>query len=88
MYPSNEKRAAWAEEGIRAYALAKSTTSRADYDPLEYLITDLLCDLMHLARRECVNFKNRLWIAEGHYEAELEEAGTTPSIEEETEGAR
>lgn len=60
----NESRAAWAFLALRAF----SDACRTDW---EDALTDLLCDLMHLADREPLfDFGLALEAAQAHYEAE------------------
>ena len=49
--PTNAKRAAWAEAGVRAFLKASGETEAVDEDS----IRDLMADLLHLCDREGVD---------------------------------
>lgn len=73
MTPTNEERAEWAKTGVLSYAAGKSCTGNPYYDPTDDILTDFLCDLMHYARHENVEFRDCMRKAELHYEAEITE---------------
>lgn len=70
--PTNLQRAAWAEAALRAYSREKCE-SRLFYDPKETVLSDMLCDLMHLAHTLDCMFDNMLASARMHYDAEIAE---------------
>lgn len=65
--PTNTDRAEWAEIAILAFE-AEVRGDREDS------LTDLLCDLMHWADRNNMNFQTELRKAAGNYAEELQEA--------------
>lgn len=69
--PDNNERAAWARVGIFAFA---EETGIANED-IHMQVTDFLCDLMHLADYEELDWENIVRIAEDHYNAEVFEEG-------------
>ena len=62
--PSNDQRADWADQALTAF---QKTTGCDRQDAL----SDLLCDLMHLARREGWDYYRAAMRAEGHFEEEF-----------------
>jgi hypothetical protein len=67
--PTNKDRAGWAHEALRRFG---EITGVGDED-LKTQISDLVADLMHLAKIESVDFDDVLDSARMHYEAELDE---------------
>lgn len=77
---SNKQRAEWAMEGLTSYARAKSTVPGL-YDDIDVVLTDLLCDLMHLARRENIDFAHCAHLARRHHDAERREESNPWGLE-------
>jgi hypothetical protein len=57
MEPTNEDRAEWAAEAVKAFARRTGQDKSGDlkHEP-ELVLADLLCDLMHYADRDRLNF--------------------------------
>ena len=68
---TNDDRAEWAGEALRAFA-RKTRQLKGDRwdDDLENVVGDLLCDLMHLCDRDGVDFARVLKNARGNYKEE------------------
>ena len=64
--PTNERRAQWAD---KALAVFQNETRCDQQDALP----DLLCDLMHLADQQGIDFDKMLQRARYHYQAEVAE---------------
>ena len=63
--PDNSQKADWANAAIEGYRAAKIPFDRGyEGEPMEDNIRDLLTDLMHLCRREGIDFASRLSVAE------------------------
>ena len=62
----NDKRAEWAKQTIEKF---QEITGTEDEDAM----SDLLCDMMHLADRQGPAFAVDLTRAYGHYQYEIEE---------------
>ena len=67
----NVRRAAWAREAVAAF---QNETGQDDSDGLDTLLTDLLCDLLHLCDQEGLEFQSILLLAKTHYDAEARDA--------------
>jgi hypothetical protein len=63
--PTNDDRAAWAEEAIQAFERATGTDR-------EDSVSDLLCNLMHFCNLNGLDFLAELNRGAGHYQAEVE----------------
>jgi hypothetical protein len=68
--PTNALRAGWADDALDAFADIVKTDH-------EDRLPDLLCDMMHLAARDNVDFNVMLARARMNYEAEVQEEGGT-----------
>jgi hypothetical protein len=64
--PTNSDRADWADTAVRAF-MGACRTDR------EYAIQDLMCNMLHLARREGLDPQQVLSSAEMHFDAEEQE---------------
>ena len=62
----NKKRAGWAAEAIDTF---QETTQTDDEDRM----SDLLCDLMHYADQNDIDFERELHRARHHHNVEIEE---------------
>lgn len=60
---TNQQRAIWAETALRAFAAATGTEQH-------HWLCDLLCDLMHWADCESIDFDATLETARGHHREE------------------
>lgn len=70
--PTNDDRAAWAYDGIAAFAKRTGQDNSGDLKhDLPSVIGDFLADLMHLCDRDGINFDECLANGRGHYEHEL-----------------
>jgi len=74
--PTNEDRAEWAV--VAAAAFAGLVYHTDDFDSLdegdqEDALSDLICDLLHLAHQRGFNTTQMLERANGHFEEELRE---------------
>ena len=65
--PTNDDRANWAKDAL------KNFTDSVGGDEPQTDLGDLLRDLMHLAKRDGLNFETALGIATMHFEAEVQE---------------
>jgi hypothetical protein len=70
---TNLQRAFWAETTLHDYSDNKSGPAYRLYDPPEDVLADLLCDLMHYAEIQEIDFPRCLATGAMHYEAEKEE---------------
>lgn len=70
----NDLRADWAEATLNefAYLTHQDTSGDLEHDKGS-VISDLLCNLMHLCDREDLNFSKLISSAEGAYEDEISE---------------
>lgn len=75
---TSHHRATWAAAGLRGYCQAKEGAYEP-YDTAEYILSDLLTDLMHYTAREVIDFMRCVERAAGHYAAEEGEETATPS---------
>ena len=66
---TNKQRAAWATAAIERYNEAKEGRT-LPYDTLETVFTDLLCDLIHYARRSGIDMDGAYKRATSHFEDE------------------
>lgn len=75
--PTNADRAEWAEIGLRAFTdrvfHGEADRDLSDPDAFEQALGDFLCNLMHLADRQGVNFEQVLERGRCHYSAEVRE---------------
>jgi|CXWL01.1.fsa_nt_gi vacuolar-type H+-ATPase subunit I/STV1 len=71
---TNKQRAMWAEHGIMHYCFSKEQKSFQLYDEPETVLSDILCDMIHYATRESIDFTTALERAEEAYREELAEA--------------
>lgn len=69
----NDRRAEWAGHALAAFMSQTGTDSNS-------AVTDLLCDLMHLADREGTDFTADLQRARLHYDAETSPGDDTTSL--------
>ena len=70
--PSNEQRAEWAYAAVEAFACKTRQDSSGDLKhDLECVVSDLLCDLMHLSDRDGFDFDRAMNSAAGNYQEEL-----------------
>ncbi len=67
--PTNRDRASWAHEGLQTYATRTGVIS----EDLETQMSDLLGDMMHLARFEGVDFDEVIRRGGGHFRVEVRE---------------
>lgn len=65
-HPTNENRADWADSALAAFAII----TRCD---TEDALPDLLCNLMHYAGQNGIDFNAMLQRARSNFEAEIEE---------------
>lgn len=72
---SRETRAVWALDALRAYSDEKEGKRKGGrlYDDPETVLTDLIADCYHLAHRDGLDMERVLRLAQGHFEAEIEE---------------
>lgn len=70
--PTNAMRAQWARESLEVFASNTSSIDNLNKDPHEVL-SDLLCNLEHWARRRNVSFDDCVARGNGHFLAEIEE---------------
>ena len=75
---TNEDRAEAAEQAICTFEDVISTDR-------EFVLTDLLCDLMHWAEREGRNFERALTVARVHYCDEANEESNMAVLEQDGE---
>ena len=70
--PSNEQRAEWAYAAVESFAskTRQDTSGDLKHD-LECVVSDLLCDLMHLSDRDGFDFDRATSNAAGNYQEEL-----------------
>jgi predicted subunit of tRNA(5-methylaminomethyl-2-thiouridylate) methyltransferase len=68
---TNEDRASNALTALVEYAEAKGVILHEE--GIETVMTDLVADMMHLAKREGIDFADCATVAVGHYQAELDE---------------
>ena len=66
---TNRDRAGWAQEGLQTYATRTGVIS----EDLETQMSDLLGDLMHLARFEGVDFDDVIRRGQDHFHVEIAE---------------
>jgi vacuolar-type H+-ATPase subunit I/STV1 len=71
---TNKQRALWAEHGIMHYCFSKEQKSFQLYDTPETVLSDILCDMIHYATRESIDFTAVLERAEEAYREEVTEA--------------
>lgn len=78
---TNHERAKWAQKALDAFAEA----CRMVGEDTEIVISDLLCDMMHLCNFEQINWNACIDRASGHYKEELEfeNDGLEPEEDEE-----
>lgn len=74
---TNRHRAAWAAAGLRGYCQAKEGAYEP-YDTAEYILSDLLTDLMHYTAGEGIDFMRCVERAAGHHAAEEQEETASP----------
>ena len=67
----NAHRAVWARRALAAF---QEETGLTDADGLDTVLTDLLCDLVHLCGQEGIEFERVLLRARTHYDAETRDA--------------
>ena len=74
--PTNFHRAAWAKQALTAFAEATDNTAVHRMHPhdLSDAISDLMCDLLHLANQSNLHPECIVAQAQANYEAELLEA--------------
>lgn len=68
----NEQRAAWAEEAIMSVEAFAERLTPEEGGPYE-AVKDLLCDLMHYAERERVDFNGAMEGARMLHEGEVQD---------------
>lgn len=74
MEPTNEDRAEWAMEALRTFAKRTGQDESGDLKhEQESVLSDLLCDLMHLSDRDGLNFYLALQNGQGNYREEKAE---------------
>lgn len=66
MAASNSDRAEWAEAALNAF----NRVTHMDGEPMQTVMSDLLCNLMHLALQSDVNFGTALRMAKANFEHE------------------
>ncbi len=71
---TNRDRAGWAHEGLQTYGNLTGVIS----EDLETQMSDLVGDLMHLARLEGVDFEDVLRRGRGHFHTEVAEEPDGP----------
>ena len=64
--PTNEDRAGWANTAVTAFAEAVRETDMLDEEK-GLVISDLLCDMMHLCDMEEIDWDRCVVRARGHY---------------------
>ena len=64
----NAKRAAWAETALAAFC---AVTGQNTEEEAHEAMTDLICDLLHLANAKRLNPSSIISQAIGHYEHEI-----------------
>ncbi len=69
VHPTNRARASWGYDAVRTHV----DTSRSRSEPFDIEISDLLSDLMHLARSEKLDFGQMLERAQMHFNTEVAE---------------
>lgn len=74
---TNADRAEWATHALLSYATGKEGGTEL-YDELEIVLTDLLCDLRHMADRDNIGFIACLDRACMHYNEETTEPTRKP----------
>jgi hypothetical protein len=67
--PTNEDRAGWANTAVTAFAEAVRETDMLDEEK-ELVISDLLCDMMHLCDMEKIDWHRCVARAQDHYREE------------------
>lgn len=70
--PTNQQRADWAEYAVNEFG-KKVSLNGEPYDPVEDMMGDLLCNMMHWCRINGHDFEQMLRVARGNFEAEVEE---------------
>ena len=75
--PTNEQRAAWAEEALLAFGrrIGVAVENQGDSEAALLLVSDLLADLAHWCDLHNVSFASALTKATGYYQAETEGLG-------------
>jgi hypothetical protein len=68
--PSNLQRAAWAEQGLQAFA---DQVHMSLNDELEDIVADFLSDLMHFCDARNLDFNALLLRAADYYDSEVKE---------------
>lgn len=72
--PNNRDRARWANNALRVFIGTTWNGENPDTmhrDDLECAITDLICDLLHLADQKGLDAKEILERGNAHFEAEI-----------------
>lgn len=68
---TNKDRAGWAQ--VAADAFASETRMDKANEDMETVLTDLLCDIMHLCNQKGIDFKQVLDSGQAHFETDLVE---------------
>jgi hypothetical protein len=83
--PTNSDRAAWARRTLATFVMAMGGTTISELDPLDFndAISDLICDLLHLADQNGLDPEIITGQALSNFDAELDE-DTDPATSEGT----
>lgn len=73
----NVRRAEWARAALSVF---QNEARQDDSEGLDTVLTDLLCDLLHLCGKEGLEFERVLVLARRHYDAETRDASDGPEI--------